>query len=79
MVDWCAEHGIIIPPQYLPAGDYTLLSSNIIGDRKDNILELYKDFQVRNIGNPMTIPFCVRKFSPNIRYIRRITAPHTTA
>ena len=44
MVDWCAEHGVIILPQYLPAGDYTLLGSNVIVDRKDNILELYKDF-----------------------------------
>ena len=44
MVGWCAEHGIIILPQYLPAGDYTTSNSNIIIDRKDNILELYKDF-----------------------------------
>ena len=44
MVDWCAEHGVIILPQYLPAGDYTTSNSNIIIDRKDNILELYKDF-----------------------------------
>ena len=44
MVDWCAEHGVIILPQYLPAGDYTLLNGNAIVDRKDNILELYKDF-----------------------------------
>ena len=44
MVDWCAEHGVIILPQYLPAGDYTLLDGNAIVDRKDNILELYKDF-----------------------------------
>ena len=44
MVDWCAEHGIIILPQYLPAGDYAVANSNVIVDRKDNILELYKDF-----------------------------------
>ena len=44
MVNWCAEHGVIILPQYLPAGDYTLLGGNVIVDRKDNILELYKDF-----------------------------------
>ena len=44
MVNWCAEHGVIILPQYLPAGDYTLLNGNAIVDRKDNILELYKDF-----------------------------------
>ena len=44
MVDWCAEHGVIILPQYLPAGDYTTSNSNVIVDRKDNILELYKDF-----------------------------------
>ena len=44
MVNWCAEHGVIILPQYLPAGDYTLLNGNAIVDRKDNVLELYKDF-----------------------------------
>ena len=44
MVDWCAEHGVIILPQYLPAGDYTTSNSNVIIDRKDTILELYKDF-----------------------------------
>lgn len=44
MVDWCAEHGVIILPQYLPAGDYTVAHGDIIVDRKDNILELYKDF-----------------------------------
>lgn len=44
MVDWCAENGIIILPQYLPAGDYTTSNSSVIVDRKDNILELYKDF-----------------------------------
>ena len=44
MVDWCADHGVIILPQYLPAGDYTTSNSNVIVDRKDNILELYKDF-----------------------------------
>ena len=44
MVDWCAAHGIIILPQYLPAGDYTTSNSNVIIDRKDNILELYKNF-----------------------------------
>ena len=44
MVDWCAGHGIIILPQYLPAGDYTTANSNVIIDSKDNILELYKDF-----------------------------------
>lgn len=44
MVNWCAEHGIVILPQYLPAGDYTTANSNFIVDRKDNMLELYKDF-----------------------------------
>ena len=44
MVDWCAEHGVIILPQYLPAGDYTTSNSSVIVDRKDNILELYRDF-----------------------------------
>ena len=44
MVDWCAEHGVIILPQYLPAGDYTTSNSNVVVDRKDTILELCKDF-----------------------------------
>lgn len=44
MVDWCAEHGIVILPQYLPVGDYATLNSNVLADRKDNVLELYKDF-----------------------------------
>ena len=29
MVDWCAEHGVIILPQYLPVGDYTTSNSNV--------------------------------------------------
>lgn len=44
MVNWCAEHGIVILPQYLQTGDYTTANSNFIVDRKDNMLELYKDF-----------------------------------
>lgn len=44
MVDWCAEHNIIILPQYFSAGDYTMGKSEIIVDRKDNIMELYRDF-----------------------------------
>lgn len=44
MVDWCAGHGIIILPQYLPAGDYTVANGNVVVDRKDGIIELYKDF-----------------------------------
>lgn len=44
MIDWCAEHDIIILPQYLPAGDYTVANISVIVDRKDNILELYRDF-----------------------------------
>lgn len=44
MVNWCAEHGVIILPQYLPAGDYTTSSSSVIVDRKNNILELHKNF-----------------------------------
>ena len=34
MVDWCADHGIIILPQYLPAGDYTTSNSSVIVDRR---------------------------------------------
>ena len=44
MVDWCAEHNIVILPQYFSAGDYTMGKSEIIVDRKDSIMELYKNF-----------------------------------
>ena len=44
MVDWCAEHNIVILPQYFSAGDYTTGKSEIIVDRKDSIMELYKNF-----------------------------------
>lgn len=44
MVDWCAKHNIIILPQRTLPGDYTTSGSEIIVDRKENILELYKDF-----------------------------------
>ena len=44
MVDWCAKHNIIILPECMRPGDYTTLGSEIIVDRKENILELYKDF-----------------------------------
>ena len=44
MVEWCAEHNIVILPQYFSAGDYTTGKSEIIVDRKDNIMELYKNF-----------------------------------
>ena len=44
MINWCAEHSIIILPQYLSVGDYSTSNSNVIVDRKDSILELYKDF-----------------------------------
>lgn len=37
MVEWCAEHNIVILPQYFSAGDYTTGKSEIIVDRKDNI------------------------------------------
>ena len=44
MVDWCAEHNIVILPQYFSAGDYTTGKNEVIVDRKDNIMELYKNF-----------------------------------
>lgn len=44
MVDWCAEHDIVILPQYFSAGDYTTGKNEVIVDRKDNIMELYKNF-----------------------------------
>lgn len=47
-------HGIVILPQYLPAGDYTTANSNFIVDCKDNMLEPYKDFTgSQNRGSPM--------------------------
>lgn len=36
MVDWCAEHNIVILPQYFSAGDYTTGKTETIVDRKDN-------------------------------------------
>ena len=44
MVDWCAEHNIVILPKYFSAGDYTTGKSETIVDRKDSIMELYRDF-----------------------------------
>ena len=44
MVDWCAEHNIVILPQYFSAGDYTTGKGKVIVDRKDNIMELYGNF-----------------------------------
>lgn len=46
MVDWCAEHNIIILPQIFPVGDYTTGKSEVIVDRKDNIKELYMNFAI---------------------------------
>ena len=44
MVDWCAEHGIILLPSLMPAGDYRLPTGSILVDRKANLLEVYNDF-----------------------------------
>ena len=44
MVDWCADHGIILLPSLLPAGDYQLPDGKTLVDRKANLLELYNDF-----------------------------------
>lgn len=61
MVDWCAEHGVIILPQYLPAGDYTLSGSNVIVDRKDNILSSTRILQDLKTDNPMKMPYSLHK------------------
>lgn len=44
MIDWCAEHHVVILPQYFSAGDYMTEKSKVIVDRKDSIIELYKNF-----------------------------------
>ena len=44
MVDWCAEHNIIIVPRHFSAGDYVAPGGTTIVDRKADILELYRDF-----------------------------------
>lgn len=44
MVEWCAQHNIILLPQHFVAGDYTMVGSRTIVDRKENIQELYKNF-----------------------------------
>ena len=44
MVDWCAEHGIVLLPSSIPAGDYQLPKGSISVDRKANLLEIYNDF-----------------------------------
>ncbi|MBM6724841.1 hypothetical protein [Pseudoflavonifractor phocaeensis] len=70
MVDWCAEHGIIILPQYLPAGDYTVANGNIIVDRKDNILELYKDFAVsKNRNSYENAALCAQVAGKQLVYV----------
>lgn len=70
MVDWCAEHGIIILPQYLPAGDYTTANSNVIVDRKDNVLELYKDFAVsKNRNSYENAALCAQVAGKQLVYV----------
>lgn len=44
MVDWCADHQISLLPEKFAFGDYRIAGSNIVIDRKDNILELYGNF-----------------------------------
>lgn len=44
MVDWCAEHGIILLPSLMPTGDYRMPAGSIVADRKANLLEVYNDF-----------------------------------
>lgn len=44
MVDWCAENKIIFLPSSFPAGDYTIPASNVIVDRKADLLELNRNF-----------------------------------
>lgn len=44
MVDYCADHGIVLLPSLMPAGDYRLPTGSILVDRKANLLEVYNDF-----------------------------------
>lgn len=43
MVNWCAEHNIIIVPRHFAAGDYVAPLGSVIVDRKADILELCRD------------------------------------
>lgn len=44
MVDYCADHGIVLLPSLMPAGDYRLPTGSVLVDRKSNLLELYNNF-----------------------------------
>ena len=44
MVDYCADHGIILLPSLMPTGDYKLPAGSVLVDRKANLLEVYNDF-----------------------------------
>ena len=44
MIDWCAEHNIILVPEYFLAGDYWAPGSQILVDRKNNLTELCENF-----------------------------------
>ncbi len=44
MAQWAADHNHILLQRSLEYGDYALQESNIVVDRKKNMLELYKNF-----------------------------------
>lgn len=44
MVEWCAQHGILLLPTHFQFGDYTSPNQNIVIDRKASIDELYDNF-----------------------------------
>lgn len=48
MIDWCAEHNIILVPEYFLAGDYWAPGSQILVDRKNDLTELCENFTDSN-------------------------------
>lgn len=44
MIEWCAEHEVVLLPSYFSAGDYTAVGSNVIVDRKQCVEELIHNF-----------------------------------
>lgn len=48
MLDWCAEHSIVLVPEYFLAGDYWAPGSQILVDRKNDLTELCENFTDSN-------------------------------
>lgn len=44
MIEWCAEHEVVLLPSFFAAGDYTATGSNVIVDRKQGVEELIHNF-----------------------------------